>query len=90
MTYPLPYADITVDSAQKQFMKLKGIRWNELLTEGEWFPRKASEPKYDLTYQGKQLYFSRLNTGNDASNYFQQKNRWEVDDQFHLPCQNME
>jgi hypothetical protein len=79
MTYPLPYADITIEDAQKQFMKLKGIRWNELLTEGEWFPRKASEPKYALNYGGKQLYFSRLNTGNDASNYFQQKNRWEVD-----------
>lgn len=79
MTYPLPYADITIESAQSEFLKLKGIRWNEILKEGEWFPRKASEPKYALTYGGKQLYFSRLNTGNDASNYFQQKNRWEVD-----------
>jgi hypothetical protein len=50
MTYPLPYAEITIDDAQREFLKLKGIRWNELLTEGEWFPRKASEPKYALTY----------------------------------------
>jgi len=27
MTYPLPYADITIESAQSEFLKLKGIRW---------------------------------------------------------------
>lgn len=78
MSYPIPYADISERDAHDDYMKLKGIRWNEYLTEGEWFPRKAAETRYPLTYEGKQLYFSRLNTGNDASNYFQQKNRWSV------------
>jgi hypothetical protein len=31
MTYPLPYADIDEEDASSDFMKLKGIRWNELL-----------------------------------------------------------
>lgn len=79
MEYPLPLNDITKDDAYDAFMKLKGIRWNELLKEGEWFPRKAAESRYPLTYDGKQLYFSRLNTGNAASNFFQQENRWSVD-----------
>lgn len=77
--YPIPYADITEQDAYNDYMKLKGFRWNEILTEGEWFPRKAAESKYPLTYDGKQLYFSRINTGNNASNYFQQENRWSVD-----------
>ena len=79
MTWPIPYADITEEDAYDDYMKLKGIRWNEYLKEGEWFPRKAAESRYPLTYEGKQLYFSRLNTGNSASNYFQQANRWSVD-----------
>lgn len=79
MTWPIPYADITEEDAYIDYIKLKGFRWNEILTEGEWFPRKAVESKYPLTYEGKQLYFNRINTGNDSSNYFQQKNRWMVD-----------
>ena len=79
MTWPIPYADISEEDAYDDYMKLKGIRWNEYLKEGEWFPRKAAETRYPLTYEGKQLYFSRLNTGNDASNHFQQHNRWSVD-----------
>jgi hypothetical protein len=79
MTWPIPYADISEEDAYDDYMKLKGIRWNEYLKEGEWFPRKAAETRYPLTYEGKQLYFSRLNTGNDASNHFQQQNRWSVD-----------
>lgn len=79
MQWPIPYADITEEDAYDDYLKLKGIRWNEYLKEGEWFPRKAVESRYPLTYQGKQLYFSRLNTGNSASNYFQQHNRWSVD-----------
>jgi len=79
MTYNIPYADITEKEARDEYLKLKGIRWNELFTEGEWFPRKASESKYQLTFQGKQQYIRRLNTGNIASNFFQQANRWSVD-----------
>ena len=79
MEYPIPYADITEEDAYNDFLKLKGFRWSEYLKEGEWFPRKAAESKYPLTYDGKQQYFSRINTGNRASNYFQQHNRWSVD-----------
>jgi 16S rRNA G966 N2-methylase RsmD len=79
MEYPLPYAEISEEEARKEYLKLKGIRWRELLTEGEWFPRKASDFRYSLDFQGKPQYFRRLNTGNEASNFFQQENRWSVD-----------
>jgi hypothetical protein len=79
MTYDLPYADISEKDARSEYLKLKGIRWNELFVEGEWFPRKASESKYPLTFEGTQKYVRRLNIGNSASNYFQQSNRWSVD-----------
>lgn len=79
MSYELPYADISENEAKDEYLKLKGVRWNELFTEGEWFPRKASESKYPLTFEGKQQYVRRLNTGNSASNHFQQSNRWSVD-----------
>lgn len=79
MEYPLPYADITELDAYTDYMKLKGFRWNEILKEGEWFPRKAAESRYPLTYDGKMVFFSRVNTGNKSSNYFQQHNRWSVD-----------
>jgi len=79
MRYPIPYADITEEDAYNDYLKLKGFRWNEYLKEGEWFPRKAAQTRYPLTYEGKQVYFSRVNTGNNSSNYFQQKNRWSVD-----------
>ena len=79
MTYPMPYAEITESDAHTELRKLKGMRHNEVLTEGEWFAREGTEYKYDLTWQGKQQYFRRVNIGNKASNYFQQENRWSVD-----------
>ena len=79
MTYELPYAEISEDEARKEYLALKGIRWNNLFTEGEWFPRKASEFRYSLDFQGKPQYIRRLNTGNDASNHFQQSIRGSVD-----------
>jgi hypothetical protein len=79
MDYPIPYADISEEDAFKALGKLKGMRHNEILVEGEWFAREGTEYKYDLTWEGKQQYFRRNNTGNAASNYFQQKNRWSVD-----------
>jgi hypothetical protein len=42
MTWPIPYADISEEDAYDDYMKLKGIRWNEYLKEGVWFPRKAA------------------------------------------------
>ena len=79
MTYEIPYAEITKKDAYKGYMKLKGMRHNEILVDGEWFAREGTEYRYDLTFEGRQQYFRRLNKGNDASNYFQQKNRWSVD-----------
>ncbi len=79
MTYEIPYAEISENDAYKALMKLKGMRHNEILVDGEWFAREGSEYRYDLSFQGKQQYFRRINTGNSASNYFQQKNRWSVD-----------
>jgi hypothetical protein len=39
MSYPIPYNDITESDAYHSYMDLKGIRWNELLKDGEWFYR---------------------------------------------------
>ena len=79
MEYELPYAEITETEARKEYLALKGTRYNELLKEGEWFPRKASESNYPLTFRGKKQFVKRLNTGNSASNFFQKANRWSVD-----------
>jgi hypothetical protein len=79
MTYEIPYAQISEKDAYNALQKLKGMRHNEILVEGEWFAREGTQYRYDLKFEGKQQYFRRINTGNDASNYFQQKNRWSVD-----------
>ena len=79
MTYPLPYPNLTEKTAYKDFMKLKGMKWNEIMVEGDWYAREGTQYQYDLKYDGKPLYFRRLNAGNTASNYFQIENRWSVD-----------
>jgi hypothetical protein len=79
MTYSIPYAEITENNAYKDLQKLKGIRHNEILVEGEWFAREGTQYRYGLKFEGKSQYFRRINSGNSASNYFQQKNRWSVD-----------
>jgi hypothetical protein len=79
MTYEIPYAEISENDAYNDLKRLKGMRHNEILVEGEWFAREGTQYRYDLTFEGKQQYFRRINSGNDASNYFQQKNRWSVD-----------
>jgi len=73
MTYPIPYNEIMEEDAYQGYMDLKSVRWNELLTDGEWFYR-SNNSTYDLSPQ----YFSKTNSGNAASNYFQQENRWEA------------
>ena len=79
MTYPMPTMEITEEQCRKDLNKLKSTWYHDILTEGEWFAR--SEEGYDspLVYQGSQWYFARNNTGNKASNYFQQENRWSVE-----------
>ena len=79
MTYPLPYPDLTEKKAYKDFQKLKGMKWNEIMVEGDWYAREGTEYTYDLLHDGKPLYFRRLNAGNISSNYFQIENRWSVD-----------
>jgi hypothetical protein len=79
MTYPLPYPDLTEKKAWKDFQKLKGMKWNEIMVEGEWYAREGTKYSYNLNYDDKQFYFRRINTGNGASNYFQIENRWSVD-----------
>jgi len=73
MTYPIPYNDITEEDAHTAYTDLKGVRWDKLYTPGEWFYRSTNS-RYELS----PYYFSKSNTGNSASNYFQQKNRWEA------------
>ena len=79
MTYPLPYPNLTEKKAWRDFQKLKGMKWNEIMVEGEWYAREGTEYTYNLNYDDKQLYFRRINTGNNCSNYFQIENRWSVD-----------
>ena len=63
MTYPLPYAEISENDAYVELRKLKGMRHNEVLTEGEWFAREGTEYKYDLKWNGTKQYFRRVNMG---------------------------
>ena len=75
-TWPLPYATDKYEWSDvvKDYGKLKGIRWNEMLKEGEWFMRQATETKYPLTFDGTPLYFKRYNVGNLSSNKHQEAN----------------
>tara|TARA_Y100000996_G_C22527759_1_gene645178 strand:- start:46 stop:1290 length:1245 start_codon:yes stop_codon:yes gene_type:complete len=79
-TWPLPYATDKYDwnDVVKDYGKLKGIRWNEMIKEGEWFMRQATETKYPLTFDGTPLYFKRYNVGNLSSNKHQEANRWSI------------
>ena len=79
MTYEIPYAEISKKDAHRHYLKLKGMKHTDILVEGEWFAREGTEYRYGLSFEGKQQYFRRINTGNQSSNYFQQANRWSVD-----------
>ena len=59
MTYPLPYQTekYSEEDCRDDYFKLKGIRWNEIMVEGqEWFQRQSRESKYPLTYEGNPLF----------------------------------
>ena len=79
MEYPLPTMEISKKDCQKDLNKLKATWCYDILKEGEWFARSEDGYETPLVYNGSQWYFSRNNTGNKASNYFQQENRWSVD-----------
>tara|TARA_X000001036_G_scaffold177397_1_gene167915 strand:- start:1280 stop:2494 length:1215 start_codon:yes stop_codon:yes gene_type:complete len=74
-TYPCPVPNISEKDTLKSLNKLKGIKWPDLLIEGQWFPRNERDTKYQLTPK----YFKRDNKGNNASNPFHIENRWKVD-----------
>ena len=71
--YEPPYQVISKKQAYNDFMKLKATHWYDVTIESEWFAR--SDYKWPL---GNKIV-RRVNIGNRASNYFQQKNRWSVD-----------
>ena len=75
----LSYGEISEEVSLKDYKKLKGIWWNDLIIEDEWFARSEDGYRWGIDYKGKQIYFKRYNVGNKSSNYFQQKNRWSVD-----------
>ena len=43
MKYPLPYQTekYSEEDCRDDYFKLKGIRWNEIMVEGEWFQRQS-------------------------------------------------
>ncbi len=73
MEYEPPYMDITEKECLTDYKKLKGVKWNDLYVDKKWFARS----EYD--WERSNNLIKRLNVGNKASNYFQQKNRWSVD-----------
>jgi len=73
MEYEPPYADISEKECLKDYQKLKGVKWHDLYVNKSWFARSEYEWKFSDNI------IKRLNTGNKASNYFQQHNRWSVD-----------
>lgn len=79
ITYPPPYPEITDDDILDEYRKLKGVWWNDILVEGQWFPRGEVESTYHNKFDGSYYYFKRSNTGNKASNGFHIENRWSVD-----------
>lgn len=93
ITYPLPYRDISEEDAENSFKSLQSIRWGKCLKNGEWEARESSNSyKYPLTIKSPaqldfaigiqpvgQEYITLNSTGNAASDYFHQVNRWTVD-----------
>ncbi len=73
MEYEPPFADISEKDCLDDYRKLKGVKWYDLYVKKEWFARS----EYD--WDRSDNLIKRLNVGNKASNYFQQKNRWSVD-----------
>ena len=74
-TYPCPIPEITEEETLKSLKKLKGVKWNDILINDDWFPRNERRSKYPLIPK----YFKRDNSGNNASNPFHIENRWKVD-----------
>jgi len=79
LTYDPPFPDISEDDILDDYRKLKGTWWNDILVEGEWFPREGTDSSFHNKFEDSHYYFKRSNTGNKASNGFHIDNRWSVD-----------
>ena len=66
MTYEIPYIEMSVKkiSPSRLSQTKRGMNHNDVLVDGEWFICEGTEYRYDLTFEGKQQYFKRINTGN--------------------------
>lgn len=79
ISYPPPFPEISEDDILDDYRKLKGTWWNDILIEGQWFPREGTKSSFHTNFDDSQYYFKRVNTGNKASNGFHIENRWSVD-----------
>ena len=52
MEYEPPYMDITEKECLADYKKLKGVKWNDLYVEGEWFPSEGPSYQYSLDLNG--------------------------------------
>lgn len=77
--YPPPFPEIDELDILSEYRKLKGVWWNDVLVEGQWFPREGGSSDFDTSFNNSHYFFRRINTGNKSSNGFHIKNRWSVD-----------
>ena len=54
-TYPCPIQNISDEQTLASFNKLKGVRYNDVLIDGKWFPRNDRKSNYKLD----ERYFKR-------------------------------
>ena len=82
MSYELPYLELTEMDAYIDFLKLKSIRSNELITNTTgWSARLIDVDDYSMRFDDEYKIITRSLIGNKCSNYFQQENRWKTDGQ---------
>ena len=70
---PLPYAEISLEDAIKDFNKLKETDCSSLIQEKEFFTR------YEYNRHLVPIIINQSNVGNKSSNYFHQRSRWLCD-----------
>ena len=72
---PMPMREISEEQSWSDFIKLVELEEQELIKEEEWFTRY----EYDKNYPLSKKLFTCSNTGNKASDFYQQENRWRCD-----------
>lgn len=70
---PFPYEKIEIEGSRNDYSNLKDLDTSKIIKNGKWFTR------YDYRYPLSDTYISSCNVGRDASNYFFNKLRMEVD-----------